>query len=160
MLPDLDVMGFRFGLSYGDHFGHRGFTHSLLFALLCAPFAAMPLQWNDSLSHRKRALLFFLATASHPLLDMLTTGGLGCAFAAPISWHRYFAPDFMRVIPVSPIGIKASVVGVIFWEFLIVWPYVAAATLSVRSHKDITKFAVWSLALCVSMSFIYIRLQS
>ena len=25
--PDLDVIGFRFGIHYGDFWGHRGFTH-------------------------------------------------------------------------------------------------------------------------------------
>ncbi len=39
MLPDADVLSFKFGLAYGNVFGHRGFTHSLVFAfvvpLLC-----------------------------------------------------------------------------------------------------------------------------
>jgi len=34
LLPDLDVVGFGFGIHYGDFWGHRGFTHSLLFALI------------------------------------------------------------------------------------------------------------------------------
>ncbi|BAO74943.1 hypothetical protein WPG_0713 [Winogradskyella sp. PG-2] len=34
ILPDLDVLTFNFGISYSHPFGHRGFTHSLLFALL------------------------------------------------------------------------------------------------------------------------------
>src|SRR5713226_760716 len=32
MLPDVDVIGFAFGIRYGDLWGHRGMTHSLLFA--------------------------------------------------------------------------------------------------------------------------------
>ncbi|MFN2645972.1 MAG: metal-dependent hydrolase, partial [Burkholderiales bacterium] len=32
MLPDLDVIGLRLGVSYASEYGHRGFTHSLLFA--------------------------------------------------------------------------------------------------------------------------------
>ena len=36
VIPDLDVLGFRFGIRYGDFWGHRGFTHSLLFAALLA----------------------------------------------------------------------------------------------------------------------------
>jgi inner membrane protein len=31
-LPDVDVLSFRFGIAYGDLLGHRGLTHSLLFA--------------------------------------------------------------------------------------------------------------------------------
>jgi inner membrane protein len=34
ILPDADVIGFAFGINYGDMLGHRGFSHSLLFALL------------------------------------------------------------------------------------------------------------------------------
>jgi len=34
ILPDIDALGFRMGIAYGDVFGHRGFTHSLLFASL------------------------------------------------------------------------------------------------------------------------------
>ena len=30
MLPDADVLSFKLGVAYGNVFGHRGFTHSLL----------------------------------------------------------------------------------------------------------------------------------
>jgi inner membrane protein len=39
---------------------------------------------------------------SHALLDVLTTGGLGCALLWPFDLTRYFAP--WRPIPVAPIG--------------------------------------------------------
>ena len=32
VLPDADVIGFAFGIDYGDLLGHRGLSHSLLFA--------------------------------------------------------------------------------------------------------------------------------
>src|SRR5438270_9121496 len=32
VLPDIDVAGFRLGIHYQDLWGHRGMTHSLLFA--------------------------------------------------------------------------------------------------------------------------------
>ena len=34
MLPDADVIGFSFGVRYGDPWGHRGATHSLTFAFV------------------------------------------------------------------------------------------------------------------------------
>ena len=40
ILPDVDVIGFRFGIHYGDFWGHRGFTHSLCFAALLPGVAA------------------------------------------------------------------------------------------------------------------------
>jgi inner membrane protein len=36
IVPDLDVIGFRLGIRYGDFWGHRGFAHSLFFAALLA----------------------------------------------------------------------------------------------------------------------------
>src|SRR5271168_4339957 len=36
VIPDADVIGFHFGVRYGDFWGHRGFTHSLLFAAILA----------------------------------------------------------------------------------------------------------------------------
>lgn len=50
-----------------------------------------------------RWLLFTLITASHPLLDSLTSGGLGVAFFAPFDNSRYFLS--WRPLVVSPIGI-------------------------------------------------------
>jgi inner membrane protein len=44
----------------------------------------------------------FACTASHPLLDALTNGGLGVALFWPWSDARLFAP--WRPIAVSPIG--------------------------------------------------------
>jgi inner membrane protein len=41
--------------------------------------------------------------ATHPLLDTLTDGGLGCALFWPFDLTRYFAP--WRPIQVAPIGL-------------------------------------------------------
>lgn len=104
VLPDLDVIGFRFGIRYGDFWGHRGFTHSLVFAALLAGAVLI-------LGFRRGALgltpfsmwaYFFLATASHGLLDAMTDGGLGVAFFSPFDNSRYFLP--WTPIRVSPIG--------------------------------------------------------
>jgi len=37
------VIGVRFGIHYGDFWGHRGFTHSLVFAALLAGAVAVVL---------------------------------------------------------------------------------------------------------------------
>ena len=45
ILPDADVIGFSFGVRYGDMLGHRGLSHSLVFALavgLAVTFLAFP----------------------------------------------------------------------------------------------------------------------
>src|SRR5438270_5470323 len=79
VVPDLDVIGFRFGIHYGDFWGHRGFTHSLVFAALLAS-AVLLIGFRRVLPGLGRMRLWtyiFLATASHGFLDALTNGGLG-----------------------------------------------------------------------------------
>lgn len=99
LLPDLDVIGFRLGIPYAAEFGHRGFSHSVLFAFCVALAGALFYRWLDSTFHRVLWFLF-AAMASHPLLDAFTNGGLGVALLWPWSEQRYFAP--VRVIEVSP----------------------------------------------------------
>jgi inner membrane protein len=105
VIPDLDVIGFRFGIPYGDFWGHRGFTHSILFAALLASSVVLVAfrQGVPSLSRLALWTYFFLAAASHGLLDAMTDGGLGVAFFSPFNNNRYFLP--WRPIRVSPIGI-------------------------------------------------------
>jgi len=100
MLPDADVVLFRFGATYNDVWSHRGFSHSLGFAILVGALAALLL--------RKRAppLLAFTfvaaSAASHGLLDMLTNGGHGIAILWPLSGQRFFFD--WRPIQVSPLA--------------------------------------------------------
>lgn len=121
MLPDADTLGFKLGVAYADAIGHRGAMHSLLFACCMAALAA----WMHHRLHTTtmRALVFVgLAAISHPLLDMLTDGGLGVAIAWPFDDQRYFFP--WRPIRVSPIGIRffnARSEAVIVSELLWVW---------------------------------------
>lgn len=124
ILPDADVIGFHFAVRYGDFWGHRGFTHSLLFAAILATLVVLLAFRN--IAHRERQLLWFyflLATASHGLLDAMTDGGLGVAFFSPLDMTRYFFP--WRPILVSPLGIARFFsprgVAVLCSEFFWIW---------------------------------------
>jgi inner membrane protein len=124
VIPDLDVVGFRFGIHYGDFWGHRGFTHSLMFAALLA--AAVTLVWFRDQSAIRPGIVFgylFIATASHGLLDAMTDGGLGVAFFSPFDNTRYFLP--WRPIHVSPISAKrfftSGGLGILRNEFVWIW---------------------------------------
>jgi inner membrane protein len=103
--PDLDVLAFGFGFPYEHPLGHRGFTHSVLFAAMVAVLS-MPM-WARALPGRFRlaGLLTFLAIASHGALDAFTNGGLGVGFLIPFENGRYFAP--WRPIQVSPLSVGA-----------------------------------------------------
>lgn len=105
--PDLDVIGFRFGIRYADFWGHRGFTHSLLFAAVLAGVVAGILFRYGTSGIGKFSLFayLFLATASHGVLDAMTNGGLGVAFFSPFDETRYFLP--WRPVRVSPIAVTA-----------------------------------------------------
>jgi inner membrane protein len=104
VLPDLDVIGFRFGVRYGDFWGHRGFTHSFFFAALLASAVVQGVFRRGAPGIGRLALwcYFFLVTASHGLLDAMTDGGLGVAFFSPFDSRRYFLPwTPIRVSPIS-----------------------------------------------------------
>jgi inner membrane protein len=107
VIPDADVLAFSLGIPYEHVLGHRGFTHSILFALVLAwfisevffrPLARFSRLWWGLV------LYFFLCTISHAILDALTNGGLGVAFFAPFENSRYFFP--WRPVQVSPIGVS------------------------------------------------------
>ena len=107
LLPDVDVLGFAIGIEYADFLGHRGFSHSLAFAAVTAGLAT-PLCFRGAQWHGLRvriAVLLFVVTASHGLLDAITNGGLGVAFFSPFDDTRYFLP--YRPVEVSPLGIGA-----------------------------------------------------
>ena len=101
MAPDFDTVAFKLGIAYADQFGHRGASHSFVFAMTLALFGAMVAPWLRTTRWRAFIWLAF-CTASHPLLDALTNGGLGVALLWPWSHERFFAP--WRPIAVSPIG--------------------------------------------------------
>ena len=130
MLPDVDVVGFRFGIQYGDLLGHRGLSHSIIFAAGLAAVATILFAgWTRGARCGWVWLYLLLATVSHPLLDACTNGGLGVAFFSPFDTTRYFFP--WRPIQVSPIGARFfSVRGwaVLQSELLWVWlPFIASA---------------------------------
>jgi inner membrane protein len=101
VLPDLDTVGFLFGVPYGSVWGHRGASHSLVAALAWAVVATLFARRLRS-SRLVTFLTVWVSTSSHTLLDMLTNGGKGVALWWPWNAERVFSP--FRPIRVSPIG--------------------------------------------------------
>lgn len=120
--PDLDSVAFRFGIPYESQWGHRGFTHSIFFAVI---FSFIPvIYYRFFKTSRLNVYLFsFASMVSHGILDAFTTGGLGVAFLWPFNSERYFFP--WRVIEVSPINIGRFFthkgVSVLLSELYYVW---------------------------------------
>ncbi|HIE0128010.1 TPA: metal-dependent hydrolase [Stenotrophomonas maltophilia] len=189
MLPDADVLAFALHIPYADAFGHRGASHSLLFAFVLAavaavlaflgsgrswsaprssgsrrPWSAVSCQprlapteeamarsgsgrpWSAVLrqprlaptkarptvaSILQAAVFVFVCAASHPLLDAMTSGGLGVALAWPWSEHRFFAPwRPIRVSPFAPQFFSARGVATLLSELRWVWLPLAGAVVA------------------------------
>jgi len=139
------VIGSLFGICYGDFWGHRGFTHSLLFAALLASIVMLTgfRRAAPGLSQLPMWIYFFLATASHGLLDAMTDGGLGVAFFSPFDNHRYFLP--WTPIRVSPIGVGRFFTdrGLVVLQSEFLWIWVPAALLA---------FSAWLIRRRVALS--------
>ena len=122
-IPDLDGIGFWHGVPYDSVLGHRGFTHSLVFAALFASVGLLAFRQTSGAERRRVWLYLFLATASHGVLDAMTSGGGGVAFFAPFMNDRYFLP--WRPILVSPMSVRrfftARGMAIIASEFVWVW---------------------------------------
>ncbi|MBN5092819.1 metal-dependent hydrolase [Stenotrophomonas maltophilia] len=156
MLPDADVLAFALHIPYADAFGHRGASHSLLFACVLAMVAALALgvgrgrPWSAPHSSGSRrpwsapttqaatltstvqaAVFVFVCAASHPLLDAMTSGGLGVALAWPWSDHRFFAPwRPIRVSPFAPQFFSARGLATLLSELRWVWLPLAGAVVA------------------------------
>ncbi|WP_282134188.1 metal-dependent hydrolase [Seonamhaeicola maritimus] len=101
IFPDFDVIAFKFGIPYMHPLGHRGFTHSIVFAFLWALLLALTLGRKSKLIW---FVVVFLSTVSHGVLDAMTSGGRGVGFFIPFNNARFFFP--FREIQVSPLGIQ------------------------------------------------------
>ena len=139
MIPDADVFGLAAGIPYESWCGHRGFSHSLLFALIAASLALW-IAWADLHPPARRGLIWFylfLATASHGLLDAATNGGLGVAFFSPFYKARYFFS--FTPIAASPIGrgfFSSRGAAVIVSEMWWVWlPSIAIAIVALSFYR-------------------------
>lgn len=87
--PDLDVL---LAMVWPGMIGHRGFTHSLLFALMLAALAT-PLLAGKAGGRRLAGWLgLVLVCAVHPVLDYLMACGPAVPFFWPISKAAYLSP--------------------------------------------------------------------
>ncbi len=130
--PDLDVLAFRLGIPYAAEFGHRGFSHSLLLALIVALVGAGLAKSLHS-TFQRTFWFQFIAMASHGVLDAFTNGGLGVAFLWPFSGERFFA--HFHPVEVAPLGLSRFLslrgVAVLWSEVLWIWlPLFAVAAIA------------------------------
>jgi len=137
MLPDADVVLFRFGARYDSDWAHRGFTHSIGFAVILTLLAG--LLFRKTIPPAISAAFVGLSSVSHGLLDMLTNGGHGVAILWPVRQARYFFD--WRPIEVSPLAASRFLSRALLIarsEFLWIWVpaiIVAVGLRALRHHQ-------------------------
>ena len=104
-LPDLDVLLRYFTDEISATQMHRGFSHSIVFALLIAPllgWIAKKIHSNlKDVSFRDWTKLFFWTTVTHPLLDAHTTWGTKFfwPFNYRLAYQDIFVVDPLYTLP-------------------------------------------------------------
>jgi len=102
-IPDLDVFLRFLYHPIEASLVHRGFSHSLLFALLISPLLAYVVSklYRGRYEYKLWLWLFFLAVVTHPILDMFTN--YGTQFLWPlsnrISFNTIFVMDPLYTFP-------------------------------------------------------------
>jgi len=113
-LPDLDVLANPFVSEVTALAIHRGFSHSLLFMALAAPFCGLLLRrlhQDDSASARDWGLLVFLTLATHVLLDCLTS--YGTQVFSPFSNYPVIFGTVFVIDPLYTVPLMAGLVAAV-----------------------------------------------
>lgn len=119
--------------------GHRGFTHSLVFAgLLGAALTALTVRYPgadppDWAYRRRLWLAFAVATASHAGLDSLTTYGRGVALLAPFDWTRVTAPWHLLGSPTGAGGHGRALRGLLLVANEALWVWLPSLAVGVAA---------------------------
>lgn len=141
-VPDLDVISFSLGIPYGHFFGHRGFSHSVVFAgiasfLVCLTIFRKPKRFSPR--WWGLYLVTFLASASHGLLDASTDAGLGIGLLMPFDNERIFFE--FRPLRTSAINLPAFLhhrsLAVLHSEVVWVWLPLLSATVIYQVGRQI-----------------------
>lgn len=115
LVPDLDVLAGPFMDTVSGIAFHRGFTHSVTFALLFAPlmgYLIFKLYKNRAGNWRDWTILTFWATFTHPLLDNFT--GYGTQFFWPFSNYRIALNTISVIDPLYTLPLLMSIIFVLF----------------------------------------------
>lgn len=114
-IPDLDTIPGQFMDTVSRLEIHRGFSHSIVFALLVAPL----LGWLLNKLYRKKkeadwwgwTQLFFWSIFTHPLLDIFTTWGT--QFFWPLEWRIAIQSIFV-IDPLYTLPFLICLIAVLF----------------------------------------------
>jgi inner membrane protein len=115
-IPDLDVLAQLITDPITSTELHRGFSHSVVFAIIAAPILGWlvdKVERKLNLGWRSWAALFFWGIFTHPLLDAFTTWGTQLLWPADwrIAFNSIFVIDPLYTIPFIICTIWAMFLG-------------------------------------------------
>ena len=99
LLPDLDAAGYWLGVPYGTFWGHRGFTHSIVFAVLASGLFA---RWISCWTGMSLDLL--CCRHAFPWHSGCHDGWWAGSGLSPMDQNRYFLP--IRTIHVAAMSLR------------------------------------------------------
>jgi inner membrane protein len=132
MLPDADVLLVALGTDDSGVLGHRGASHSFLFAAVVGAMIGLAARRLGARGLRT-AILCAVAIASHGLLDMVGEGGRGIPLLWPFSGERFLSP--WRLLPDAPRGLK-----------FLSWNGVVNVTVEFICFLPFTAYSLWPRA--------------
>jgi inner membrane protein len=141
-IPDLDVFFNGFYSPIEASLMHRGFSHSILFALLFSPVFAWLIHrlYKRKYEYKTWVLLFFFGIITHPFLDVFTNYGTSLLWPSP---HRYsldsvFVIDPLYTVPflicvIIAISMKRTAkwrsiinwIGIVYSSLYLIWGLIA-----------------------------------
>lgn len=137
-IPDIDfIASFWLGTTE-DLLAHRGFTHSILFALLITPvfaFAADAIHRPHEIMFRKFLLFFAAEVFMHLFMDGFNNYGVG--WLEPFSHHRF---SFNVLYVADP--------------FFSIWPGIACVALIILGRYNARRRFWWKFGLIIP--FVYL----
>jgi inner membrane protein len=148
-IPDLDVALYLFYDSYEMLSIHRGFSHSILFSVLCSFLIVYLIQrfkWGKEISYIRLWMFTWLTLITHMLLDAFTSYGtqLFLPFSnARVSWDSINVVDPVYTLPLiigvllsvyvfnkSPLRSRPNTIGIIISTIYLL------TTIGVKNHVD------------------------
>lgn len=116
-IPDLDAVFFPILNDIEKLVYHRGFSHSLVFAFLCAPilgYLIAKLHRNGEADWRDWTKLAFWCIITHPLLDCFTTWGT--QLFLPFSDYRVALNTIFVIDPLYTLPFLGFVIATMFYH--------------------------------------------
>jgi inner membrane protein len=137
-IPDIDFVASFWMDTSSNLLAHRGFTHSILFALIVTPFLALlteRLHRPHNISFKKWLLFFGGLIGAHIFMDAFNNYGVG-----------WFEPFNHKRISFNAIYVADP--------FFSVWPGIACVILLVMRRGNMHRKLIWKAGLSISALYL------